>query len=314
MALSWLLVALVGVHTIGVFAGAFQDYARSAWTAQLSLQQGVSALPGLLSTLLWLLLLPLLASLACMVVQRAPTLQASTQRAPREHRRGRPPLGRATRASLQAVKVLVLGASFWGLLHDSVAGWRATAGASAAELLAIVARAVPALLVRAAWIGALLAVLELTVQYLARMRRLRMTRQQRQDEHRELVGDPRLSSERRARGRGAEVPVRSSPQLLASDIAQLSAAALLVTGGACVVAVEYAPELGVPRVWVRASGNDALELLRHAYSLDLPIVSDDLLAQGLFHAPLKAAIPNAWHARVAQLLVEHGIPRAREVV
>jgi type III secretory pathway component EscU len=164
----------------------------------------------------------------------------------------------------------------------------------------------PALLIRSAWVCVLLAGIELSVQYVTRLRRLRMTRQQVQAEQRELAGDPRLLSERRARAQAL------SPQLVAADLAQLRAAALLVTGAGCVVALEYSPAHGVPRVWLRAEGTHALELLSRAYNLALPIVSDELLASVLFRTPLRAAVPSGWHARVAHWLVERGVPAARE--
>jgi type III secretory pathway component EscU len=147
--------------------------------------------------------------------------------------------------------------------------------------------------------------LELLVQHVARLRRLRMTRHALQAEQRELAGDPRMMSERRAR-------VHLSPQLAASDLVQLSAAAVVITGTACVVALEYTPELGVPRVWLSAEGPQALELLSRAYSLQLPIFSDELLATALSRTPLRAAIPAEWHTRVAQLLVASAVPAVRE--
>jgi flagellar biosynthesis protein FlhB len=312
IALALLALAVVGVQPIAAFLAGFKSFARASWAGQLSLAQASAVLPSLLQPLLLLLAIPVLAALACIVAQRAPTLQSSPESRTREQGRGRPSHGRVTHAWLTGVKVLVLGASLFELVYDSLAGWLATVGSSADELLAISGRVLPALLVRAAWVCVLLAGLELTVQYIARMRRLRMTRQQLQDEQRELAGDPRLLAERRSRAHASDVPARLSPQLIAADLAQLSAAALLITGTACVVALEYSPELGVPRVWLSGKGNHALELLSRAYSLDMPIVSDELLALALFRTPLRAAIPSAWHARVAELLIEHGITAVRE--
>jgi type III secretion system FlhB-like substrate exporter len=314
IALALLALALVGGQPIAAFGAAFRHFARAAWGGQLSLAQASAALPGLLQPLFVLLAIPALAALACIVAQRAPTLQSSPDNSSaQEQGRGRPGHGRSTRAWLTALKVLVLGASLLALVYGSAAGWLATTERSADDLLAISGRVLPAVLVRAAWVCLLLAGLELTVQYISRMRRLRMTRQQLQDEQRELVGDPRLLAERRSRAHATDVPVRLSPQLIAADLAQLSAAALLITGTSCVVALEYTPERGLPRVWLRAEGNHALELLSRAYNLDLPIVHDELLAASLFRRPLRASIPSEWHARVAQWLVDKGVAQTREV-
>jgi flagellar biosynthetic protein FlhB len=311
-ALTLLALAVLGAQPIAALLDAFKSFARASWAGQLSLAQASAALPGLLQPLFLLLAIAVLAALACIFAQRAPTLQSSPDSGARARGRGRPSHGRMAQALLAGVKVVVLGASLVALVYDSLAGWLDTIGTSADQLLAISGRLLPALLVRAAWVCLLLAGFELTVQHIARMRRLRMTRQQLQDEQRELAGDPRLLAERRSRAHASDVPARLSPQLIAADLAQLGAAALLITGSACVVALEYSSELGVPRVWLSAKGNHALELLSRAYSLDMPIVSDELLATALFRTPLKAPIPGAWHARVAQLLIEHGNSTVRE--
>jgi flagellar biosynthetic protein FlhB len=151
----------------------------------------------------------------------------------------------------------------------------------------------------------LLGAAELAVQYIARMQRLRMTRRQVQEEQRELAADPRLLSERRSRAAQA-------PQLAAADLSQLKAAALVITGAGCVVAVEYTPEHGVPRVWLSAQGTLALELLSRAYNLDLPILSDELLASALAPLPLRAAVPAEFHKRVALHLALRGVRATAE--
>ena len=313
LGLALFALALVGGQPIAAFVAAFQRFARSAWGAQLSLAEAVAALLGLLQPLLQLLAIPALATLACIVAQRAPTLQSSpNSHSAREEARGRPGHGRTTRAWLTSLKVLVLGASLFALLSDSAAGWRDMTGRSAEDLLAATGRVLPAVLMRAGWICVLLGSLELTVQYIARMRRLRMTREQLQDEQRELASDPRLLAERRSRAHASDLPARLSPQLMAADLAQLTAADLLITGTSFVVALEYAPERGVPRVWLSAEGNHALELLSRAYTIDLPIVHDELLAASLFKTPAQAPIPSEWHPRIAQLFVENRITQARE--
>ena len=313
IALALLALAVVGAQPVAAFVAAFQSFARASWAGRLSLEQASAALTSLLQPLLLLLAIPMLATLACIVAQRAPTLQSRPDSgSAREHERGRPGHGRATRAWLTALKVLVLGASLFALVDGSLMGWLDTTGRSADELLATGGRVLPAVLVRAAWVCVLLAALELTVQYIARMRRLRMTRQQVQDEYRELAGDPRLLAERRSRAYASDLPAHLSPQLLAADLAQLSAAALLITGTSCAVALSYSREQGVPRVWLGAEGNHALELLSRAYNLGLPIAHDELLAAALFRTPPRAAIPREWHGRVAELLVHHGIAKTTE--
>jgi type III secretion system FlhB-like substrate exporter len=299
-ALALLALVVIGTQQSTAFLQAFRSFARSAWSGALPLKQ---ALPSLLQPLAVMLGVPALVALLCMLAQRAPTLRGAPDAGSANQRgRGRPSHGRVTHGWMTSVKVFVLGASLVTLVFDSLAGWLDTHARSASELLAISGRVLPAVLVRSAWVCMLLGGLELGVQYVARMRRLRMTRQQLEDEQRELAGDPRLLHERRSRA-AQDLPVRVAPQLIAADAAQLSAAALLIAGTTCVVALEYSPEHGVPRIWLSAQGAHALELLARAYNLDLPIVSDELLASALFRLPLRAALPGAWHARVADLLV-----------
>jgi flagellar biosynthetic protein FlhB len=311
LALALLVLVVVGAQPGVAFVRGFRSFAGTAWSGQVSPTQLWSELPSLLQPLVLLLSAPALATLVLILAQRAPTLRSVPESADAGGR-GRPAHGRVLHGLLTGLKALVLSASLFALVFDSLAGWRDTYTRSAAELLLISERVLPALLLRAAWVCVLLGGVELIVQQLVRLCRLRMTRRQQQDEQRELAGDPRLLSERRARAHSADLPARLSPQLAAAELAQLSAAAVLITGTACVVALEYSPELAVPRVWLSAQGPHALELLARAYSLELPIVSDDLLASALLRSPLKAAIPAEWHARVAQLLVSSAVPAARE--
>lgn len=295
-----LFAVVLGGQQAAVFVRGFERFANSAFRAETSSTQALAALPSLLQPLLVLLVMSALAVLLCVLAQRAPTLRAAPDSGAHEEGRGRPGHGRLLQGLLALGKLLVLAASLFALVYDGLQGWLATHARSAGELLAITGRVLPAMFTRAAWVCLLLGGVELAVQYVARMQRLRMTRRQVQDEQRELAADPRMSSERRSRA-------ALSPQLAAADLTQLSAASLVITGASCVVALEYAPEHGVPRVWLSAQGPHALELLSRAYSLDLPIVSDELLASALSRLPLRAAVPAEFHALVAKHLAAHGV-------
>lgn len=305
-------VVLLALVVVGSLQGAaFVEAFQGGLKASLRGEPGVTHLKGLVQPLIALLAVPALVALVCMVAQRAPTLRAAPDLAGEHEKRGRPAHGRVAHALLAGFKIVVLGASLGALVYDGLLGWLDMHARSAGDLLAISGRVLPVMLMRAAWVCALLGGVELAVQYLARMRRLRMTRRQMQDEQRELAADPRMLSERRSRA-AQELPARLSPQLAAAELAQLSAAALLITGASRVVAIEYSPEHGVPRVWLSAEGPHALELLSRAYQLDLPIVSDELVAAALSRLPLRASVPAEFHARVAEWLVTRGKPAARE--
>jgi flagellar biosynthetic protein FlhB len=313
LALALLALVGLGVGPATALVGSLRHLAIAAWSGQLAFPAVWGALRGLLGSLFLLLCVPALAALFGVLAQRAPTLRffvATGAGSTRNEQRGRPSRGRVAHNLLAALKGLVLAASLGLLLYDSLAGFLESYARSSSQLLAITLRVVPAFLLRAAWACLVLGGVELGAQHVERLRRLRMTRQQVQDEQRELVADPRLLSERRARA--TDVPVRVSPQLRAATVAQLSAAALLITGRNSVVALQYQPEVGVPTLLLSAEGALAVELLQRAYTLELPIASDELLTLALFHLPARSSIPKEQHGRVAQLMVAHGVPAARE--
>jgi flagellar biosynthesis protein FlhB len=256
--------------------------------------------------LLWLA--PAVAALCAVVAQRAPTLRWFSEVTDRGgERRGRPARSRLTATLFTALKLLVLAVGLGAKLYDSWPGLLSAYELDAAELLAACARVGVALFWRAALLLLALGVLELGAQQLARLRRLRMTRAQVQQEQRELFGDPHMLAERRARSSGgaggAMTMERLAPQLRAAALAQLSAASLLLTGAGRVVALRYVPaQDSVPIVWLKAEGTHAVELLQRAYHLDIPLATDNPMVAELFQHELLTPIPMACYSRVAQLL------------
>ena len=182
-------------------------------------------------------------------------------------------------------------------------GQRAAAHERSAEgLWALSRRALSGLLLRAFWTLLLLGAFDLLAQQWVRLRRLRMTRREVQDEQRELSGDPLVMAERRARALAAPTELLT-PQLYAAKLAQLSAAALVLTGEGRAVALHYVPErMSVPVLWLKAEGAQAVELVARAYAVGVPLASDNLLADDLFRLEPMQPIPASVHARVAQLM------------
>ena len=244
------------------------------------------------------------------VLQRAPSLRLLSSntdphtdpRAPGGSRQRPAPYGRAQQSAVTAFKWSVMGVALGALLWDSAPGLLVAAERSAAELGALAVHALGALSVRAAWVLFGLGALDLLLQQALRLRRLRMTRRELLDEQRELVGDPWILAERRARAL-QQPDELLTPQLYAAKLAQLRAASLVLTGEGRAVALQYAPERAAsPVLWLKAEGAQAVELLARAYAMGVPLASDSLLADDLFRlAPLQA-IPAAAHARVAQLM------------
>ena len=291
------------------YLSAWRELARAALAGQSSpaqsyLDLGVG-LAGLLAA-------PCLAAFALVFVQRAPALRVLRSDAdPRAPRRRPAPYSLAQQAAVSAFKtcamLLALGAQLW----SSGPGLLAAAERSAEELGQLALRVLGALSVRAACVLLALGALDLLLQQVVRLRRLRMTRRELLDEQRELAGDPFVLAERRARAL-QQPDELLTPQLYAAKLAQLSAASLVLTGDRRAVALQYAPERAAsPVLWLKAEGAQALELVARAYAVGVPLASDSLLADDLSRLLPMQPIPAALHGRVAQLMA--AAARAPEV-
>jgi flagellar biosynthesis protein FlhB len=138
-----------------------------------------------------------------------------------------------------------------------------------------------------------LGALELVLQQLERLRRLRMTRREVVEEQREQESNPRLHSERRARAAAV------------SGNTSLAGASIVLTGQGRVLALRYRPEHdAAPVLWCKAEGAHAVRLLAEAYALGLPLASDAVLTGDLYRLAPGQAIPAAAHSRIAKLWVE----------
>jgi len=287
----------------GALVAAWQALARAALSGQLS----PSALRALSTPLAWLLCAPAGAALGVLALQRAPALRMwRTDADPRTPRRRPAAYGRGLSLLVTLLKAGLMLLALGGLLSGSLPGLLAAGERSAAELWSLLPRVLHALALRAIWVLCALGVLDLLAQQALRLARLRMTRREVLEEQRELVGDPWISAERRARAH--EPPdARRPPQLYAARLAQLSAAALVLTGEGRVVALQYAPERQrAPVLWLKAEGTQALELVARAYAVGVPLASDAPLADDLYRLAPLAPIPAAAHARVAQLMAAAG--------
>jgi type III secretion system FlhB-like substrate exporter len=233
------------------------------------------------------------AALLLTAAQRAATwrmFQAGVERRPGE--RGRPARPRAVGFAVGLVKLLVMSAALASLFDGSLPGLLESWQRDPRELPELSASVVRALLLRAAFALLVLGAADLVLQQLERLRRLRMTRRELRHEQREDSADPRMAAERRARARAGDPPE------------PLAGASLIITGGARVVALRYAPPRDhAPRLWRKGEGLLAVQLLAEAHALGLPLADDVVLANDLFRLEPGRAIPEAQHARVAALMV-----------
>jgi flagellar biosynthesis protein FlhB len=220
-------------------------------------------------------------------------LSGSSGSAPRTERAGSRKSSHVVTTLVGYVRVALLACALVAELRTSLPGLLVAWQRSPAELVVLAAQVARALFLRAAVVLVALGALDLTVQQLLRLRRLRMTRRQVLEEQRELAGDPLWSGERRRQARS--LAVSSTP---------LSAATIVVTGAACAAALRYvAGRDQVPVLWLKGEGLAAIELVRGAYALGLPLVSEPVVASALCRLEPWQAIPEALHASVAALLL-----------
>jgi len=271
----------------------WSEFAARAWSGRPPAPTQLSQ--GLLWPTAWILLGSGAAVGVAVLAQRGATLRLQGQAsgaATGARRSTRDPAW--VNASLSAFKVLVLTGALALQLRGSLAGVHAAFERDAQELLALSARLLWQLSLRSALVLLALGALELLVQQLLRLRRLRMTRRELRDEQRELAADPRLASERRARS--------STPSL------SLEAADLVLTGDGRVLALRYVKGRdAAPVLWLKAEAAQAVELVRRAYALGVPLATDALLTDELYRLEAMQPIPAAWSARVASLLARSNL-------
>ncbi len=147
---------------------------------------------------------------------------------------------------------------------------------SPAELAALVARALGAIVASALVIAALFAVLDVALERAKWKKRLRMSFEELKRDHRQSEGDPLLRGRRRQAHRA----------LVRGSIGRVREAAFVVTNPTHIaIALEYRPpEVAVPRVLVRAIDDGALEVKRRAREFCVPIVENVALARALLAA------------------------------
>jgi flagellar biosynthesis protein FlhB len=303
---DWTFAALLlgsaasSTYAVPLFVRAWSDWARGLFAGHATWQA------SLVNELFWpvslLMLVPYLSVVAVTIVQRGATWRLWQN----DPARGNEPPGAGGRSPLLAaggrlLKLVVLAAVLAPELVRSFPGIVDGFARDAPELLPLLVRFLRVLCLRAGLTLVVLGALDLIVQQLARLARLRMSRREWLDEQRDEVGDPRWRGERRSRA-AVLANERGMP-----DAAQLEAASLVVTGAARAVALRYRPGHDeVPVVWLKADGQAAVALVGRAYSLGLPLETDPWLAGELYRVELMQPIPEPTHARVAALLVAAG--------
>jgi flagellar biosynthetic protein FlhB len=200
-------------------------------------------------------------------------------------------------ALLAACKAVVAAAALGVALAPAVRDVISAAieGEGAPAAVALVAVALPRIVLALAAIGAVFAGFDLALAHASRRKRLHMTMQEYKDDLKSSDGDPGVRLRRRTAHRA----------LSNASVNRLREAAFVVVNPQHIaVALEYhPPAVAVPRVLLRAHDAAALEVRRRAAELSIPVIEDVELARAL-HARTAAGdyIPNDLYGPVARIV------------
>jgi len=195
------------------------------------------------------------------------------------------------------VASLVIGWVAYDVLRAHAVDWARIAGRPP-WIAVVVSDAAGALVRRAAWVGLLLAVIDVLVTRRAWLRRLRMTKDEVRREHRESEGDPQVKAARE----------RAYHEMLAqATIANVKNATVVVvnpTQRACALRYDAARGDEAPVVLAAGEGTLAHRIAQAARDQGVPIVRDVALAGALVELEAGDLIPEVLYGSVAQILRE----------
>jgi flagellar biosynthesis protein FlhB len=192
------------------------------------------------------------------------------------------------------VLVVVLIAPWSDALRGMLGAWQRAPH----ELLPIAGKLVLALLERAAIVLAAIGLIDFGIQQALFRRRLRMSRQQLQEEQRATEADPHAVAERRRRAR---------EQQSAAVLQELAEVALLVCdlAGRALAMRETSDGIAV---WIAAEGELAVRVRAEAIARGLPIVVDSELVVALSAFEIGESVPSGLATRARERLQRPGRP------
>ena len=143
--------------------------------------------------------------------------------------------------------------------------------------------------------GLIIAVADYVVVRMKMMKKLRMSKYEITQEHKQAEGDPHMKSHRRG------VALSMSRNRMMSDVAE--ADVLLVNPTHVAVALKYDPQKGAPRVVAKGAGEVAARLRAIATEAGVPLVQDIPLARALHSScELGQEVPAQLFTAVARVL------------
>lgn len=194
------------------------------------------------------------------------------------------------------IKVVLFTVAIWLLFQRLVPALLALLTAAPPQMLAAAIGHAEALVFKLTMIVAAVAVIDVIFSRWQWLDRLRMSRREVREEHKQREGDPRIRARLRELRKEMLARARSLRRLPEADV-------LITNPTHLAVALQYRREtMAAPAVIAKGSGEAALQMRQIARRHGVPVVSNPTLARALFRGPLDAAIAEPLYPAVARLL------------
>jgi flagellar biosynthetic protein FlhB len=193
------------------------------------------------------------------------------------------------------LKTAVIGGVMWMVAKNLAPQLVGQGALPIAAVLSLTRGAVVKMLAVTVLIGLIIAAADYAMSYRRTMKKLRMSKQDIKQEHKNAEGDPLLKGAIRSK------QMAMSRNRMMSDVAK--ADVVLVNPTHIAVALRYEPGTGAPKVVAKGAGAIATKIREKAKENDVPLVKDVQLARTMYKScKVGQEIPPEFFAAVAKVL------------
>ncbi|MFD0485526.1 flagellar biosynthesis protein FlhB [Kineococcus sp. GCM10028916] len=193
------------------------------------------------------------------------------------------------------LKTAVIGFVMWMIAKNLAPDLVGQGAMSMSAVLALTKSAIARMLMVTVLIGLIIAAADYAMSYRRTMKKLRMSKQDIKQEHKNAEGDPLLKGAIRSK------QMAMSRNRMMSDVDK--ADVVLVNPTHIAVALRYEPGTGAPKVVAKGAGAIATKIRERAKANDVPLVKDVQLARTMYKScKVGQEIPPEFFAAVAKVL------------
>jgi flagellar biosynthetic protein FlhB len=193
------------------------------------------------------------------------------------------------------LKTVVIGGVMWSVAKNLAPQLVGQGALPLEAVLALTKAAVVKMLLVTILIGLIIAAADYAMSYRRTMKKLRMSKQDIKQEHKNAEGDPLLKGAIRSK------QMSMSRNRMMADVA--TADVVLVNPTHIAVALRYEPGTGAPKVVAKGAGAIAAKIREKAKENDVPLVKDVQLARTMYKScKVGQEIPPEFFAAVAKVL------------